>query len=65
MNIGAREAAEAELLLPLCDAYTQDLYHRTQPCATGKMLAAEVSSASILRDVEQLIALRAASRKNV
>ena len=56
--IGEREAAEADLLIPLCDEYTQDLYNRTKSGKTGKSLAIEVTNGKILRDVENLIALR-------
>ncbi|NLW78512.1 MAG: DUF3788 domain-containing protein [Ruminococcaceae bacterium] len=58
----AREAAEADLLMPLCDAYTQKVYSQTRAGATGKSLAIEVTSGSILQDIKQLAALRAAKR---
>ncbi|MCL2718342.1 MAG: DUF3788 domain-containing protein [Lachnospiraceae bacterium] len=58
INIGAKEAVEADLLIPLCDKYTQDLYHRTVTGSIGKSLAIEVTSKSILNDVINLLALR-------
>lgn len=58
--VGAKEAAAADLLIPLCDAYTQDLYSRTESGAAGKSLPVEVTDENILRDVKNLIALRAA-----
>ena len=57
--VGAKEAAEAELLIPLCDKYTQDLYSQTKSGINGKSLALNVTSKNILRDVKELIALRA------
>jgi AraC family transcriptional regulator len=61
--VGAKEMAEADLVISLCDEYTQDLYGRTIPGAVGKSLAVEVTSESILRDVKNLIALRVCPRK--
>ena len=61
--VGAKEIAEADLLIPLCDEYTQNLYNRTELGTVGKSLAVEVTSENILGDVKNLIALRAGSRK--
>lgn len=61
--IGAREMPEVDLLMPLCDAYTQDLYRQTKSGAGGKSLAVEVKSEAILRDVKELVALRATGRR--
>lgn len=63
MAVGAKEMAGAELLIPLCDAYTQNVYSRTESGATGKSLPLEVKNESILRDVKSFIALRAAPAK--
>lgn len=60
--VGAKETVEAELLMPLCDAYTQSIYRRTKSGAAGKSLAIEVTSESILCDVKTLVALRANTR---
>lgn len=60
--LGAKEAAEAELLLPLCDAYTQNVCDQTKAGTVGKSLAIEVKSESILRDVKNLVALRVGAR---
>ncbi len=57
--IGEKEKAEAELLMPHCDAYTRELYAKTKAGATGKSLGIEVTSENILRDVKALIAIRA------
>lgn len=61
--IGHKEAAEADLLIRVCDKYTQDLYNRTESGVHGKSLAVEVKSEQILHDVKNLVALRVPSRK--
>jgi len=61
--VGAKEIVEADLLIPLCDEYTQNLYSQTEFGTVGKSLALEVTSENILRDVKNLIALRDGSRK--
>jgi AraC family transcriptional regulator len=53
-----KKITEADLLIPLCDEYTQNLYRRTEFGTVGKSLAVEVTSENILRDVKNLIALR-------
>ncbi|HBU11232.1 MAG TPA: hypothetical protein DEB31_00385 [Clostridiales bacterium] len=59
VNVGAKEIAEADLLLPRLDAYTQNLYKAKEFFGTmGKSLPIEVKSEAILRDVKSLIALR-------
>lgn len=63
ITVGAKEIAEIDLLIPLCDEYTQDLYSRTEFGTAGKSLAVEVRNENILRDVKNLIALRNGSRK--
>lgn len=61
--VGAKEAAEADLLIPLCDEYTQNVYNRTKSGTTGKSLAIEVTSEDILQDVKNLVALRVGTRQ--
>ncbi len=61
--VGEKEKAEAEQLMPHCDAYTRELYAKTKPGAAGKSLGVEVTSESILRDVKALIAIRAGTKK--
>ena len=61
--VGAKEIAEADLLIPTCGDYMQNLYNNTKSGTFGKSLAVEVTNENILRDVKSLIALRAASRK--
>ena len=60
--VGKKEITEAGLLIPLCDEYTQELYNQTKFHMGGKSLAVEVTSGEIVRDVKNLIALRAGSR---
>ena len=59
--INVREMNEAELLIPTCSEYTQNLFAKTASGRTGKSLAFEVNSESILHDMKKLIAIRAAS----
>ena len=56
--VGAKEVVDADLLIPICDEYTQNLYSQTKSGVNGKSLAVEVTSENILRDVRNLIALR-------
>lgn len=58
VSIGAREAAEAELMLPFLTDYLQQLYQNAQPGSYGRWLMIDVTSPEILEDVKQLIALR-------
>lgn len=59
--VSAKEIAEADLLIPLCDEYTQSLYRQTEFGAAGKSLPIEVTSENILCDVKNLIELRTAN----
>jgi len=61
--IGAGEMSQAQLLIPLCTQYTQNLFNR-QAGSGHKiiMLAFEVESKDVLQDMKNLIALRATSR---
>ncbi len=56
--IGEREAAQADLLLPLCSDYTRALYARTASYMGGRWLMLEVTDAQILEDIKRLIHLR-------
>lgn len=58
IHVGAKESAGADLLISLCDEYTQELYKQSKLGTSGKSLAINVTSESILRDVKELIALR-------
>jgi len=56
--IGLKDMTEAELVMPLCTEYTQNLFKQAKTGHTGKSLAFEVKDESVLKDVKQLIALR-------
>ena len=56
--VSAKDLDEAEILIKLCDKYTQDLYHEAKPGNTGKFLAMEVKNKKILRDLKNFVALR-------
>ena len=58
VSIGFRELNEAELLMPICTGYTQNLFEQAVSGHTGKMLAIDVTNEGILHDVKELIALR-------
>ena len=59
ITIAEKDAAEADLLIPICCDYVKTLYDRTEFRKNyGKMLGIEVTSEEILRDVKELIALR-------
>ena len=49
---------EAELLIPHCEEYTQELFERAKMGHDGKSQAIEVTNENILRDVKNLIAIR-------
>ena len=59
INIGEKEIAEADLLILLCDKYTQELYKQTKSGKNSKTLAMNVTNSNILCDVKKLIELRA------
>ena len=61
--IGAKELGEADLLIPFCGEYMQNLYNTTAAGSFGKSLAVEVRNETILRDMKNLIGLRVPSRK--
>jgi len=56
--VGAREEAEAELLMPLCSDYTQKLYEQTAFSAGGRWLMMNVTDEKVLEDAKNLIKLR-------
>lgn len=63
VSIGSRETVAAELLLPLCTNYLQELYRNARPLRGGRWLMIEVTSREILEDVKALIALRMKPKK--
>jgi AraC family transcriptional regulator len=58
--VSAKDFDEANLIVTRCSKYMQDLYHKSKAGKTGKSLAVEVKSKSILRDVKYFVALRSA-----
>ena len=58
VTIGAKEASEAELLLPMCSDYIRELFARTQPFNGARWLMIRVTDERILADVKSLIRLR-------
>jgi len=62
VQIGLREMNEAELLMPLCTEYTQNLFKQTVFGRSGKSLAFDVKNADILNDMKELIALRVTTK---
>lgn len=56
--IGIREINEAEVLMPLCSEYTQNLFQHTVFGYNGKWMMMEVRNKDILEDVKKLTALR-------
>ena len=62
ITVGAKEAPEAELLLPTCSDYIRELFARTQTFNGARWLMIRVSDAAVLEDVKKLIRLRVAPK---
>ena len=62
VTIGAKEATQAELLLPTCTDYIRELYARTREFNGARWLMIRVTDAQVLEDVKQLIRLRIAPK---
>ena len=60
VTVGAKEAPQAELLLPAFSAYLRELFSRTQPFNGARWLMIRVSDPRVLEDVKQLVSLRVA-----
>lgn len=58
ISIGAKEAAEAELVLQGCTPYVQELYSNTNPFNGGRWLMVQVRDDKVLEDVKELIEVR-------
>ena len=56
--VGEKESVEAELLIPMCCEYTQELYASVEACMGGKWLMFEVKNDDILRDIKELVIIR-------
>ena len=62
VSVGPGEMNEAELLMPLCTKYTQDLFKQTPSGKYGMSLAFLADNENILQDMKNLIKLRVAPR---
>ncbi|MEN6339268.1 MAG: DUF3788 domain-containing protein [Clostridiaceae bacterium] len=58
ITVGAKEAPEAELLLPLCSEYLRSLFSRSGSLNGARWLMIRVSDERVLSDVKALIRLR-------
>ena len=61
--IGSRELHAAEMIMPLCTAYTQTLYKQAVSGYHGKSLAFDVKDEGIVDDIKRLTAIRVESMK--
>ena len=62
VTVGAKEASEAELLLPTCSDYMRELFARMQTFNGARWLMIRVTDAVVLEDVKKLIRLRVAPK---
>ena len=56
--IGKKELAEANIVIPTCSIYTQNLFLVTPSYSFGKWLMIEVREKSTFEDVKKLVKLR-------
>ena len=63
VSIGAKEAAEAELVMKGCSPYLQGLYEKTVPFNGGRWLMIEVRDKETLEDVKEMIGVRMRKKK--
>lgn len=61
--IGKREWTEAELMLPFCTEYVQQLYHETKVGMGQKWLMIHVTDNEVLKDVKKYIAIKRGKKK--
>lgn len=59
--IGPQETIKADLLIPLCSRYTQNIYHQTPFGFSGKWLMLNITDEKILQDAKHLISIRFSS----
>ena len=62
LAIGAREMNEAEILMPSCSNYIQELFS-VDPVAGAKYLAIELRDEQVLADVKNLIEIRVKTKQ--
>lgn len=65
VTIGAKEAAQAEMLLPACTEEIRALYVRTKEFNGARWLMIRVTSEGVLEDVKNLVRLRVAPKKQM
>lgn len=56
--VGQKEKADAELLLPACTPYVQEVYEKAGALMGAKWLMIEMTGEDILEDVKRLIDIR-------
>lgn len=61
--VGAKEMAEAELLMPACTPHVQALFEQAPPYNNSKWLSVDVTSETLLSDVKALMRLRVAPKQ--
>jgi hypothetical protein len=61
--IGEKELPAVNSLYPFMSSYVQDLYSKTPFSCGGKWLMLQITDEAVLRDVTQLIQMRAAQKK--
>jgi len=61
VTIGVRGVNEAELLMPLCTEYIQDIYSKSE-FHGSRILGIELRDETVLRDVKSLIDIRAKTK---
>ena len=63
VTVGAKEAPQAELLLPTYSDYIRELFTRVQPMNGARWLMIRISDPRVLEDVKQLVSLRVAPKE--
>lgn len=63
--VGKKEMNEAELLMPLCSAYTQTVFRETEDGFQGKWLMLDVKDEAVLQDVKNLVNLRVKRKQDI
>jgi len=61
LAVGAKEMTEAELLMPMCSQYTQELFE-VDAVGGAKYLGFEARSEAVVQDIKNLIDIRAKTK---
>jgi len=61
VTIGVRGVHEAELLMPMCTEYIQDIFSKSE-FRGSRILGVELRDENVLRDVKSLIEIRAKTK---